>query len=75
MDILSATHTFEAVLCLEREGLTRTAAFQQLAADTTTTKSAVQSRFYDEAKRRGGIPRLGRTAKSAAARPSQAGYI
>jgi hypothetical protein len=43
-------------------GLTRTAAFRELAAEAGVTASAVQSRFYDEAKRRGGILRLGRDA-------------
>ncbi len=66
MNILSAAQTFEAILTLEREGLTRTAAFRQLAADTVGTPSAVQSRFYDEAKRRGGVPHVGRTANDAA---------
>ena len=65
MDILSPTETFEAILALERQGLTRTAAFRQVAEDTGATTSAVQSRFYDEAKRRGGIPRRGRDANPA----------
>jgi hypothetical protein len=57
MDILSPAETFGAVLAVERRGRTRAAAFRQVAADTGATTSAVQSRFYDEAKRRGGIPR------------------
>ena len=62
MDRLSTSQTFEAVLGLERWGLTRTAAFRQLATDLGVSVSAVQSRFYDEAARRGGIPRGGRGA-------------
>jgi integrase len=73
MDILSAAQTFEAILTLEREGLTRTAAFRQLAADTVATPSAVQSRFYDEARRRGGVPHVGRTVNVAASRQTGAG--
>ena len=64
MDILSRNQTFEAVLTLERQGLSRTAAFRQLAAEVGATASAVQSRFYDEAARRGGIPRLGRRGRA-----------
>ena len=62
MDRLSMSQTFEAVLDLERQGLTRTAAFRRLATDLGVSSSAVQSRFYDEAQRRGGIPRPGRHA-------------
>jgi integrase len=47
---------FEHVLHLEREGLTRTAAFCRLAEQSGASQSAIQSRFYDEARRRGGIP-------------------
>ncbi len=67
MDRPSTSQTFEAVLALERQGVTRTAAFRQLAASLGVSASAVQSRFYDEAARRGGIPRLGRTAPAAPA--------
>jgi hypothetical protein len=48
---------FERVLHLEREGLSRTAAFCRLAEQSGASRSAIQSRFYDEARRRGGIPK------------------
>jgi len=67
MDVLSSAQSFEAILALERQGSTRTAAFRQVAADTGASTSAVQSRFYDEAKRRGGIPGPGREADAAPA--------
>jgi integrase len=52
----SSTETFEAVVAVERSGRTRTAAFEEVARLSGRSRSAVQSRFYDEAKRRGGVP-------------------
>jgi integrase len=48
--------TFDRVLKLERAGETRTRAFQLVAADVGCSESAVRTRFYDEAHRRGGVP-------------------
>ncbi len=51
---------FERVLGMERDGATRTGAFDRLAEELGASRSAVQSRFYDEARRRGGVPERAR---------------